>query len=59
MKKSVCKSCSVARAPGVSLSGGCDIVHQPGFPVLKIGSRMVVPKGNFLCWVKEHTGGAG
>lgn len=28
-----------------------------GFPVLKIGSRMVVPKEQFICWVEEHTGG--
>ena len=28
-----------------------------GFPVLKIGSRMEVPKEQFICWVEEHTGG--
>ena len=29
---------------------------EPGFPVLKVGSRMVVPKEQFILWVQEHTG---
>ncbi len=28
-----------------------------GFPVLKVGSRMVVPKEKFVEWVERHTGG--
>lgn len=32
-------------------------MHEPGFPVLCIGNRMVVPKEQFIQWVKEHTGG--
>ena len=27
-----------------------------GFPLLKVGSRMVVPKEQFIRWVQEHTG---
>lgn len=30
-----------------------------GFPVLKIGSRMVVPKEKFMEWVERHTSGGG
>lgn len=26
-------------------------------PVLKVGSRMVVPKEKFIEWVEQHTGG--
>ena len=29
----------------------------PCFPVLKVGSRMVVPKEKFMEWVERHTGG--
>lgn len=29
-----------------------------GFPVLRIGNRMVVPKEQFIQWVNEHTGGS-
>ena len=28
-----------------------------GFPVRKIGSRMVVPKEQFICWGEEPPGG--
>jgi len=48
---------TVAKALGVSPSSGYELMHEPGFPVLKIGSRMVVPKEQFICWVEEHTGG--
>ncbi|ERK63987.1 hypothetical protein HMPREF1545_00688 [Oscillibacter sp. KLE 1728] len=48
---------TVAKALGVSPSSGYELMHEPGFPVLKIGSRMVVPKEQFICWVDEHTGG--
>ena len=42
---------------GVSPSSGYELMHEPGFPVLRIGNRMVVPKEQFIQWVKEHTGG--
>ena len=34
----------VAKVLGVSLTSGYELMHQPGFPVLRVGSRMVVPK---------------
>ena len=47
----------VAKVLGVSPSSGFELMHEPGFPVLKIGSRMVVPKEKFIQWVEEHTHG--
>ena len=47
----------VAKALGVSPSSGYELMHDPGFPILKIGSRMVVPKEKFIQWVEQHTGG--
>ncbi len=49
----------VAKARGVSPSSGYELMHEAGFPVLKIGSRMVVPKEKFVQWVEEHTKGGG
>ncbi len=50
----------VSKVLGVSPSSGYELMHEPGFPVLKIGSRMVVPKEKFIQWVEEHTkGGSG
>ena len=50
---------TVAKVLRVSPSSGYGLMHEPGFPVLKIRSRMVVPKEQFIPWVDEHTGGGG
>ena len=48
---------TVARVLGVSPSSGYELMHEPDFPVLKVGSRMVVPKEKFVEWVSQHTQG--
>ena len=48
---------TVAKMLGVSPSSGYELMHEPDFPVLKIGSRMVVPKEQFVEWVSQHTQG--
>ena len=48
---------TVARVLGVSPSSGYELMHEPDFPVLKVGSRMVVPKEKFVEWVSRHTQG--
>ena len=48
---------TVAKVLGVSPSSCYELMHEPGFPVLRIGSRMVVPKDQFIQWVEAHTGG--
>ena len=50
-------SATVAKVLGVSPSSGYELMHEPGFPVLRIGNRMVVPKEQFIQWVLEHTEG--
>lgn len=49
---------TVAKMLGVSPSSGYERMHKPDFPVLRIGNRMVVPKQQFIQWVKEHTRGS-
>ena len=48
---------TVAKVLGVSPSSGYELMHDPGFPILKIGNRMVVPKEKFIQWVEQNTGG--
>ena len=48
----------VAKVLGVSPSSGYELMHQPDFPVLRVGSRMVVPKEKFIQWAEEQSGGA-
>ena len=49
----------VAKVLGVSTSSGYELMHEPDFPVLKVGSRMVVPKEKFVEWVVRRTSGGG
>ena len=49
----------VAKVLGVSPSSGYELMHEPDFPVLKIGSRMVVSKEKFVEWVVRRTSGGG
>ena len=49
----------VAKVMGVSPSSGYELMHEPDFPVLKVGSRMVVPKEKFIEWVERNTKGSG
>lgn len=48
---------TVAQVLGVSPSSAYELMHEPGFPVLRVGSRMVIPKEQFIRWVEEHTEG--
>lgn len=50
---------TVAKVLGVSPSSGYELMHEKDFPVLRIGSRMVVPKEKFIAWVEQHTAGGG
>ena len=43
---------------GVSISTAYEVMHEPGFPTLRVGSRMVVPKEKFIQWAEEQSGGA-
>ena len=48
---------TVAKVLSVSPSSGYELLHDPGFPVMRVGNRMVVPKEQFIQWVSDHTGG--
>ena len=48
---------TVTKVLGVSPSSAYELMHQPEFPVLRVGNRMLVPKEQFIQWVSEHTGG--
>ena len=50
-------SATVAKVLGVSPSSGYELMHEPGFPVLRIGNRIVVPEEQFIQWVNERVGG--
>ena len=45
---------TVAQVLGVSISSAYELMHETGFPALRIGSRIVVPKEKF-CRIAEPT----
>ena len=46
----------VAAVLGISRAGAYELVHGNGFPALKIGSRIVVPRDKFLAWIDANSG---
>ena len=48
---------TVAKLLGISISSIYELMHEKGFPSLRIGSRLIVPKEKFRAWVEEKTGG--
>ena len=47
----------VAAVLGISRSGAYELVHSKGFPALKIGTRIVIPKDKLKEWVDKNAGG--
>ena len=45
----------VAAVLGISRAGAYELVHSEGFPALKIGSRIVVPKDKLREWIDTNT----
>ena len=45
----------VAAVLGISRAGAYELARSAGFPALKIGSRIVVPKEKFIDWIDCQT----
>ncbi len=46
---------NVAALFGISRSHAYDLVHEEGFPVMEIGSRIIVPKDALIRWIESKT----
>ena len=47
----------ISKLLGISSTTGYELMHKKDFPVLKLGNRMIVPKGKFKEWVEKNSGG--
>ena len=45
----------VASVLGISRAGAYTLMHSKGFPTIKIGKRMVVPKDKLIKWMESQT----
>ena len=48
----------LAGALGISKAGADTLIHSKGFPTLRIGKRLMVPKDKLTAWIDRNTGGA-
>lgn len=44
----------MAQVVGISKPKAYELVHQEGFPVVRIGRRMVIPKEGLSEWLKKQ-----
>ena len=47
----------IANVLGISISSAYELLHEEGFPSLRIGKRIVVPKEELRKWISAHTKG--
>ena len=40
---------------GISRAGAYELVRSKGFPKVKIGNRIVIPKDRFIQWIEDQT----
>ena len=45
---------TVAKLLGISISSSYELMHEKGFPSLRIGSRLIVPKEKIREWVEVN-----
>ena len=43
----------VAKVLGISRTRSYELVNEKGFPKIKIGTRIVVPKDEFQLWIQN------
>ncbi len=46
---------TLAKLLGVSVSSTYELMHEKDFPVIRIGSRLVVPKEKLQAWINAKT----
>ena len=46
---------AVAKLLGISPSSGYELMHEKGFPTLRVGSRIVVPRDKLIQWIEKNT----
>ena len=46
----------MAAALGISLAGAYELARSEGFPALRIGTRIVIPKDELREWIKRNMG---
>ena len=46
---------TVASLLGISTASGYMLMYEKGFPTLRVGSRIVVPRDKLIEWIERQT----
>ena len=55
-EKSVLSVQELARQMGISLPKAYELVKEPGFPMIRIGTRILIPTEGFRDWLWQKSG---
>lgn len=55
-EKSVLSVQELARQMGISLPKAYELVKEPGFPTIRIGTRILIPTEDFRDWLRQKSG---
>ena len=45
----------VGEVLGISRAAAYELVRSEGFPHMRIGKRILIPKDKFICWIADQT----
>lgn len=57
MEKATMSVHELSAQMGISLPKAYELVKQPGFPVLRIGTRILIPVDGFRTWLNKQAEG--
>ena len=57
-EKSVMSVQELARQMGISLPKAYELVKEPGFPTIRIGTRILIPVEGFRDWLRQKSNSA-
>ncbi len=46
---------SLSKLLGISPASCYELMHEKGFPTLRIGSRIIVPRDKLISWLESNT----
>ena len=55
-EKSVLSVQELAQQMGISLPKAYELVKEPGFPTIHIGTRILIPTEGFQTWLRQKSG---
>ena len=57
IEKSTMSVQELARQMGISLPKASELVKDPGFPTIRIGTRILIPVEGFRDWLRSRSSG--